>query len=429
MNDDLRKNHAPSGHPAQRPMPQYRPRPIVHPANTNSFRTPEQIAKDETENKIDMSAPDSGAHIGKDGKPKKHRRSLKEWLKTRTKKQWAIIIIIAVLVLAGIGTGTYFLFFHKNAPVKTVTKAKVKKVAPKPTTVPSKLTGLPVDPTVNDRTVTAVMIENSMDSRPQSGIDQAGVVFEAIAEGGITRFCAIFQDTAPAYIGPVRSVRPYYIQWAMGFDAAIAHVGGSAQALQDMKNLGVKDLDQFANGAYYQRISSRYAPHNVYTSMAKLNELEGKKGYGAGVYTSLVRKKEQPSKTPNAKSIDVRVSSTLFNSHYDYDATTNTYKRSEGGAPHMVVDEAGNQTQIAPKVVAVLTMSQGLADDTHMAYGTIGTGHAFIFQDGTVYEGNWKKTGNKENFTFTDNTDKTISLNPGQTWITAVGDTSYVSYQ
>src|SRR5581483_6348891 len=117
--------------------------------------------------------------------------------------------------------------------------------AQQPTTVASTLTGLPVDPSVNKRQVTAVMIENSLDARPQSGLDQAGIVFEALAEGGVTRFMALFQDTQPDYIGPVRSARPYYIQWLLGYDAAYAHVGGSPDALNDITAWHVKDLNQF----------------------------------------------------------------------------------------------------------------------------------------------------------------------------------------
>jgi hypothetical protein len=393
------------------------------------FRSPEEVAAQDAnqpEEEINMQ-DEPQSHSQKP--PKKPRRSLKAWLKSRTKKQWVIIIIIAVLVLGGIGAGAYFLFFTKDAPVASVVK-KPAKVVPKSTTVASNLTGLQVDPAVNQRPVTGVMIENSDDARPQSALDQAGIVFEAVAEGGITRFEALFQDTQPGYIGPVRSVRPYYIQWGMGFDAAIAHVGGSPEALQDMKDWKAKDLDQFAYGSYYQRINSRAAPHNVYTSMSQLNAIESKAGYGAASFKSFDRKKDAAAKTPTASSIDVSISSADFNSHYDYDAATNSYKRSQAGAAHMVIDQNGTQTQITPKVVVVLSMSQGLeADDHHTSYGTIGTGHAFVFQDGTVTEGTWKKTSNAENFTFTDTKGKAIALNAGQTWIAAVGNTSYVTYK
>lgn len=362
--------------------------------------------------------------------PTKSKRSFKEWLRGITKKQWMIIgVVAAVLIGGGITT---FLLVHKNAPEpKHVATVQAKPVVPpKPTTVPSTLTGLPVDPSVNQRTLTGVMIENSTFARPQSGLDQAGVVFEAVAEGGITRFLTLFQDTQPTYLGPVRSVRPYYIQWAMGFDAAIAHVGGSPEALNDMKALNVKDLDQFYNGGSYHRISSRDAPHNVYTSIGELNSLEIAKGYGPASFTGFERKAEQPSKIPTAKSIDFTISYSDYNVHYDYDATTNSYKRSEGGAPHMEIDQNGAQTQISPKVVIALVMNQGIeADDLHTSYATIGSGHMYLFQDGLEGEGTWQKTSNSAQFTFTDGNGKAMKFNPGQTWLTVVGSTSDVAYK
>lgn len=361
-----------------------------------------------------------------------HRK--RKWWPPRmphTKKQWIITIVVLVLLLGGGGVLAYKIT-HKPKP-KTVTKQVVKKPAPKPAPVvlTSTLTGLPIaDASVNDRPVTAVMIENSQSARPQSGLDQAGVVFEAVAEGGITRFVTLFQDSAPDYIGPVRSVRPYYIQWLMGFDAAVAHVGGSPEALQDIKKWGVKDLDQFYNGSYYHRISSRAAPHNVYTSMANLNAAEAKKGFGKASYTGFARKADAPVATPNAASIDFAISGPLYNAHYDYDKATNSYKRSEGGAPHMSVNSAGVQTQNAPKVVIGLVMPKGIeADDLHTSYNTLGSGQAYIFQDGTVTVGTWHKADAATNFTFTDQNGAAIKLNAGQTWLTALGAASSVSYK
>lgn len=419
MIDDMRSRLARRRKPGHQPPPVHQ-----HQPPSPAFQPPEVVAaQDEQteEEQIDM-------HDGLNEKPKKQRRSLKEWLKSRTKKQWIIISAVAAVVLFG-GSATAYALLHHKTPIKTVVVKKQTAVA-KPTTEASKLTGLQVDPVVNQRPTTAVMIENSTFARPQSGLDQAGVVFEAVAEGGITRFAAIFQDTQPAYLGPVRSVRPYYVQWALGFDAAIAHVGGSPEALSDIKTWNAKDLDQFANGSYYQRIGSRDAPHNVYTSMSQLNDLESKKSFGAATYTGFTRKKDQPLKTPMPGSIDFKISSSDYNVHYDYDSTTNSYKRSEGGAPHMAVDQSGTQTQITPKVVIALTMQQGLEpDDKHTSYGTLGSGHAYIFQDGYVVEGTWHKNTNTDNFTFTDNNGKIVDLNAGQTWISVVGNTNDVSYK
>jgi hypothetical protein len=355
------------------------------------------------------------------------RRSFKEWLKDRSKKQW--IIFAAVLVLLAGGASAWF-FMQDDAPVakKKVATPQQEEKPPEPVMVPSTLTGMPVDPSVNERSVTAIMIENTEEARPQSGLEHAGVVFEAIAEGGITRFLTLFHDTEPGYIGPVRSVRPYYIRWAMGFDAGIAHVGGSPEALASMKQWKAKDLDQFAGGSYFYRISSRYAPHNVYTDMGKLHAYEAQKGFGKSNFTPIVRKAQQASKTPSVTSIDFNVSSAFYNPHYDYDVATNSYKRSEGGAPHMQADQNGGQLQLAPKVVVALIMAQG-ASGKYTTYNTIGTGTAFIFQDGIMVQGNWRKDSNESQFVFTTQAGAPLALNAGQTWFTVLGGSDRVTYR
>jgi hypothetical protein len=355
------------------------------------------------------------------------KRSLKDRLKSLSKKQWAIVAVVAILILGG-GAGTYALFFKKE-PV-AVTSPKVSKpavVEQKPTTVANTLSGRLVDPTINSRPVVGVMIENSTDARPQSGLNDAGVVFEAVAEGGITRFLALFQDKNPSYLGPVRSVRPYYIQWAMGFDAGIAHVGGSPEALQDMKDWKAKDLDQFTNGSYFHRVTNRVAPHNVYTSMDQLFDLSNKKGFSSSTFTGFPRKDPAPSKTPTAKTIDLKISSSAFNVHYDYEAASNKYLRSEGGAAHNVVDTSGVTSRLEPEVVIALVMAQGInADGVHTTYASLGSGHAYVFQDGTVTEGTWKKNSQNEQLSIVDTAGAPIKLIPGQTWVTAVAGTDRV---
>lgn len=365
-------------------------------------------------------------------KPRFSRLLLLPVFKHKNIKREHLLLIVALLVLVVAGaTSLGILHFYKPAVTAVVLQTK-KYVAP-PTTVASTLTGLPVSPSVNNQPVTAVMVENSTFARPQSGLDQAGVVFEALAEGGITRFLALYQDTQPNYIGPVRSVRPYYIQWSLGFDAAIAHVGGSPLALTDMTTWNVKDLNEFYNAGAYERISSRDAPHNVYTSIAQLNQLESKKGFGKSNYTGFPRKKESPSKTPNATSINVLFSYSDYNVHYDYDATTNSYKRSEGGAAHMELNKDGTQVQISPKVVVamVIPYSLGPLDSTnanYSVYGVIGSGAVSVFQDGTVTTGTWTKASNSAQITFTNASGKPLLLNTGQTWIEAIASSSDLNY-
>ena len=220
----------------------------------------------------------------------------------------------------------------------------------------------------------------------------------------------------------------------MSFDCAYAHVGGSPEGLSDIQAWGVKNMDQFYNSSAYERITSRFAPHNVYTSASQLNTLEASLGYTSSVYTPWPRKSDSPSKNPTAASIDISPSSPDYASHYDYDPSTNSYKRSEGGAPHMEVDASGNQTQITPKVVIAMVIpeSNGPLDSTgayYTVYATIGSGQADIFQDGNVTIGTWQKTSNSAQITFTDSSGKPIKLNAGQTWLTAVGSAGDISYK
>lgn len=381
-----------------------------------SFRTPEEVAA-EDDNQLGII----GHGYASGGKPPK--KSFKQWLKSRTKKQWALIIVIAVILLGGIGYGAYH-FFIKDDPKPA--KQTVKKEIPPPPPEPiyATLTGLQItDPAINQRPVTAVMIENSPDARPQAGLAQAGVVFEAIAEGGITRFLTLFQDTEPEYIGPVRSVRPYYIEWLAGFDAAVAHVGGSADALAMLKRGEAKDLDQFANPGPYRRVSNRFAPHNMYSSVVALRELQQKKGF-TSKYTGFPRKNDTKAPTPSASIIDFNISGALYNPHYEYDPVNNVYLRSEGGKPHM--DEKAGQ--LAPKTVIALTMAQG-SRGIYTTYGNIGSGQAHIFQDGTLTIGTWTKNSAQDQITFTDAAGAPIALNRGQTWISVVGASNRISYK
>jgi hypothetical protein len=352
----------------------------------------------------------------KDSFWRKWARAL-HWRHTHlSRPKWFLLIFSLLLATALAGFGIYKIYKHYQ--VKPHYETASPRTPPPPATEASRLTGIQVEPALSKRPVTAVMIENSKVARPQAGLKDAGIVFEAIAEGGITRFVALFQEAQPDKIGPVRSVRPYYLDFVLPFEGSIAHVGGSPQALSDIKALGVRDLDQFANASAYERVKDRTAPHNVYTSTAKLDALNASKGFTSSNFTGFKRKKESPSAQPTATKIDLNISSALYNVHYDYDAASNSYKRSEGGAAH--TDEKSG-AQLTPKVVIALVMTRGIASDgQHTNYGTTGSGKMYVFQDGVSSEGTWTKSDRKAMFTFTDASGQVIELNPGQTWITIV---------
>lgn len=391
---------------------------VIAEQTPQTFKTPEMIAAEDA-----LKTPlVGGIPKNQPSKPPNNNSGRKLW---PPDKRVIIAIVAVVIVVAGLACFALLKGDSKPANKKTVVVAK-KVVPPKPKTVPSTLSGLEVDPAVNQRTVTGVMIENSTDARPQAGLSQAGVVFEAIAEGGITRFLALFQDTAPENVGPIRSARPYYVQWAMGFDAGYAHVGGSPEALANIRTWGARDLDQFYNAGAYHRIAERAAPHNVYTSIAALNQLENAKGYTTSTYTGFPRKKPAPMKVPTAKAIEFNISGPVYHVHYDYNPPTNSYNRSLARAPHI---DANTNAVISPKVVVAMIMPYALASDRyHSIYQSLGTGQAYIFQDGNVTIGSWSKPDIKSQITFVDANGKPVSFNPGQTWLTALGTNTAVTY-
>ena len=333
----------------------------------------------------------------------------------RSHPRKALVIFGAVLILlaAGIAAALYLALMPAEVRIGSVT---VKKPAP---TYYSPLTGVKVaDEAATKQPVTAIMIENSPDARPQSGIKQAGIVYEAIAEGGITRFLALYQEAKPGLIGPVRSVRMYYVDWAAAYDASIAHVGGSFNALQEVRNGSYRDIDQFFNAGSYWRAGDRAAPHNVYTSFQNLDELNRSKGYTESHFTGFPRTDGKVSATPNATSVDINISSAWYNTHYDFDAASNTYLRCIGG-------EASNDREdgrIAPNVVVALKvdMTNVFEDGWRENITTIGQGGAVIFQNGTATEVAWRKTDRKAPLELLDAEGKPIKLNRGQTWIAAV---------
>lgn len=340
----------------------------------------------------------------------------KTWIVSH--KRLSIIIGAAIIVLVGAGVTAAILLQHP----KPLAKAPIIKTTQKPAEAVkyySPLTGTLVKSEADTKqAVTAIMIENSPDARPQSGLKQAGVVFEAVAEGGITRFLTLHQQDKPQLIGPVRSVRMYYVDWLAAFNASVAHVGGSAAALAEVRNGNYRDIDQFFNAGTYWRATDRYAPHNVYTSFERLDALNTAKGYNESNFTGFTRVDGKASNAPDATSVSVAISGPLYNSSYSYDATTNTYIRSQGGAPHLDREDG----QIAPSSVVVMkvNMTKVMEDGYRESIATIGSGEAVIFQNGIAQNVTWTKADRASQIKFTDSSGKDVPLIRGQTWITAI---------
>jgi len=338
--------------------------------------------------------------------------SARDWLKRHNKVGYAVVAV-GIIMFGGL------MFYVVEALSAKPQMAADIPIKPRPKTYYAPLTGLKVkNEAATKKVVNAIIIENSPEARPQSGLKEAEIVYEAIAEGGVTRFLALYQQNSPKLIGPVRSLRPYYIDWLRPYDPSVIHVGGSAKALKEIRGGDYKDLDQFFNDGAYYRSTDRVAPHNVYTTSARLAALNKAKKYTSSRPIAIARADADPAAKPNAQKISVKISSALYDSSYRYDKKNNRYIRSQAGTQHKDREKG----TISPSVVVVLNVSERTErqETEREVISTSGEGKVTIFQNGTVVKGTWSKKDQKSQLTFKDANGEDIQLVRGQTWITAV---------
>lgn len=347
---------------------------------------------------------------------------VRTWIRAHRKISSALFAAIFI----GLALGIYALTDASGEEVaRTEPNTGVAEPEEPPKTVASPLTGLQVPAEAANRPVTAIVIENSPDARPQSSLHEAGFVFESIAEGGITRYLAFYQENRPDPIGPVRSLRPYFIDWVLTFDASVAHVGGSATALDQARALGVKSLTQFAYAESYYRTTDRFAPHNVYTDFDRLDALNKRLGFTDSSFDSFPRKAENPVATSQAKTITSNISSFTYQSSFSWDKASNTYLHRMAGKPEK---DRETGTRIAPKVVVVAEIPYTIGGDGRYDYDLVGSGKVTVFQDGRAIVGTWEKEARDEQMTFTGDNGDPIRFNPGMVWMTAISPSQEVEY-
>lgn len=397
----------------------------------------------------------------------KKKKAAKKSIKKSKKK--AVFLTVGILgFLGGIGCGAaYFLMpgesgFNAVFPEIPTKKADTEAIY-------SNLTGLPL---ASAEQVTApaycIQTPNGMDgARPQAGLNQAGVVFEAIAEAGITRFAAIYQDPTSAIIGPIRSLRMYYLKWDTPFDCTIVHAGGAPDAIKAVSSGGYKDLTESYQYMYRGTNKARRW-NNLFTTSTLLAKMNADRGYGGSNIKGFTRMTPDESLkfrvdnlvteklviyeastgktseiTPKTTAINVDFGRLPnFNVHYDYDATSNTYLRSfASGAKHEVYQcpdgDLGEKnpednctlTQLAPSVVAVMIVQEKRASDNyHEDITTTGGGEACVFQNGLALKGTWSKASDTEQIKFYDANGSEIALAPGQTIVEAIPGYGGLSY-
>ncbi len=391
-------------------------------------------------------------------------------------KKTIIFVFVGLFLLSSGVSMVVFSFLGKSETTKNTTQktttGKEKRIdvtAPKTEACP--INGMLFTKvereTWEKRRPILAMIENSADARPQSGVSYADVVYEAVAEGGITRFMGVFYCdviSEAVNIAPVRSARIYFLDLASEYGAKpiFMHVGGAnnfsgsgdtakeVRALETLETLGWRvpkgnDFDTTYDSGYpvfwrnYERLDHEVATEH--TMMASIDEaykqaekrkLTNTDTKGTEWDTSFVPwkfAKDAKVSSPNASNI-----SFMFwenKSDYDvvwkYDVANNLYLRSTGGKAHMDLE---NSQQLSVKnVVVVFASEKGPVDkNMHMYYKVTGTGKAMVFQNGEVIEGTWQKAKRESRMILLDSKGKEITFVAGKIWFEILPQGNEVVY-
>lgn len=286
------------------------------------------------------------------------------------------------------------------------------------------LTGLTADGDIS-HPVVMVMVNNHPKARPQTGLDRADIVFEVLAEGEITRFAAFYHSETEGTVGPVRSVRPYYLDLAEGLNAVVAHAGGSPAAKERYSQSGFPSLDGIAeDGKYFTREDFRQAPHNLYTSVEQLLQGASEQGFAnRGPLPQLTfAATEEVSGSTAANDIDI-VYGPLYAVRYTYDTAAGHYTRWTQGEMH--VDLETEQPLTMHNVLAIKASHRVLDEQGRREVGLTGSGEGWLFQKGTVREIQWKYV---DGFPRPYADGQELPLVPGKTWVNVVPEDADVRY-
>ena len=290
------------------------------------------------------------------------------------------------------------------------------------------LTGVTTDPARAHRLPLAVLLDDNRVARPQSGFNRASIVYQAPADGGETRYMLVFQEADAPQIGPVRSARYYFLDWATEIRAAIGHYGGERRSraqLTAFDGLRFTDIDALGSGAKaYHRVASRTAPHNGYTSTAALWSMAAKLGGPSSAPLDLYRR---PFLAPSAAA-DLPASQRIAFRYqtgaveYRFDRATDGYRRLLDGKAQI---DPADKAPVTTRNVVILFMP--FHTDTKVEPGhsrpivdAIGTGRALIFREGRSVEGTWSKADQMAPTRLLDAAGNEIPLVTGRTFFQVV---------
>jgi hypothetical protein len=276
----------------------------------------------------------------------------------------------------------------------------------------------------------AVMVENSPDARPQAGLDKADVVYEALAEGGISRFMAVYMTHEAEVIGPVRSTRHYFVYTAAEYNSALVFVGASPIGYAALAATRIRTVNESMGDPGVWRSTRRAAPHNAFTgtfeARTAADELSpaGPGSWGPVVF------KDPTQLASGEQSTKVRIRYPplgYYDVDYTYDPDTNRYQRVMDGYRHR--DYLTGEQLAATNVVIQVVPDEVIDREGRLDLAQTGEGRAYYFMDGVAIEGSWSKASYGSRTFFWDTAGNLIRFNPGgTTWIQLVPPEGRISF-
>lgn len=353
-------------------------------------------------------------------------------LKTNRKLQiisGVVVLLLLAAITAGIAfavsksVATHTTSFNRNTTTNTTKKKKATNtVTAAPTVLPRRLDGQIVAIADANKVPACVMIENAAFEgvRPQAGLSSAQVVYEVVVEGGITRFMAVYGGEHADKVGPVRSARDTYLEFASEYNCGYFHAGGSYTAIHAIWNFNLRDVDGLMEGKWYWRDANKYSPHNLFTNTDNMSNAitDGHSWTDAPTYDSWLFADDQHPAVTDATEVNVDYGY-AYNVQYKFNATDNNYERYDGGAAH--TDSNTGKILTARNVILEhVPAGMYIEGKGRINFAVTGEGKVEIFHEGVVTQGTWKKVDRLGRTKFYDDAGKEISLVRGNTWIEIV---------
>jgi PBP1b-binding outer membrane lipoprotein LpoB len=349
-----------------------------------------------------------------------------------------ILTLVIVILLSSCNN-------NQNAPTEetTETEQTTEETTEQPTEtepeiivkegVPSPISGLYYPQELTELRPMAIVLDNHPSSRWQAGITKAEIVYECEVEGPFTRYLAIFLTESPEHIGPVRSARPYFLTFALEFDAVFVHVGGSNEALLNIRDYQMANISGMTSGEFWRYYDTgKTAPNNMYTAMKNLRDAQSYMNYRQEANYEVWNFSEDPYPLADIyDSQSVSSFSITYNKDYHvrYDLKEDTGKYNRYVNDKLQIDEYFEDEIVATNIIVQKLRKAVLDNEGRLALYNISDGEGYYISNGEMIEISWEKTSIRGRTIYKDKDGNEILLNPGQTWIQVISQNTVLEFE